>query len=140
MKTQLITNKQGIILYLPRARPGRKYDYKLFKESILPKIIPKEIPFYFDSGLQGVQKDFPDLNTKIPHKRTRNHKLLTRSEKIENHKQRKIRVKVEHCLSRLKKFKALADIYRHSLQNYDPTFRFIANVVNFRMFQRLQPV
>lgn len=140
MKTQLITDKQGIILYLSRAGPGRKHDYKVFKESSLPKIIPKEIPFYFDNALQGVNKEYPDLNVIIPHKRTRNHKELTRSEKIQNHKQRKIRVKVEHTLSQLKKFKVLGDIYRHSLQNYDLTFRFIANIVNFRMMQRLQSV
>lgn len=140
MKTQLITNRQGLILYLPRAGPGRKHDYKIFKESSLPELIPKEMPLYFDSGLQGVKKDYPDLNSKIPYKRTRSHKELTRSEKIQNHKQRRIRVKIEHTLSHLKKFKVLADIYRHSLQNYDPTFRFVANIVNFRMLQRLQPV
>lgn len=140
MKTQIITNGKGFILYLPRASPGRKHDYKLFKDSSLPEIIPKEKPFYFDNALQGVNKDYPDLNAKIPYKRTRNHKELSRSEKIQNHKQRKIRVKVEHTISHLKKFKVLADIYRHSLQNYDPAFRFVANIVNFRMFQRLQPV
>jgi len=140
IKTQLITNKQGIILYLPRAGPGRKHDYKVFKESSLPKIIPREIPFYFDSALQGVNKDYPNLNTKIPYKRTRKDKQLTRSEKIQNHKQRKIRVKIEHTISHLKKFRVLAETYRHSLQNYDPVFRFVANIVNFRMLQRLQPV
>lgn len=137
MKTQLVTNKQGIILYLPRAEPGRKHDYKAFKESSLPEIIPKDTPFYFDSALQGVNKDYPDLNIKIPYKRSRKHKQLTRSEKIKNHKQRKIRVRVEHTISQLKKFKVLGDVYRHSLQNYDSAFRFVANIVNFRMLQRL---
>jgi translation initiation factor 1 (eIF-1/SUI1) len=140
MKTQLITNRQGIILYLPRASPGRTHDYKVFKESNLAKLISKENKVYLDSGYQGVQKDFPDLNAVIPHKRTRNHKELSRSQKIQNTKQRKIRVKIEHTISRLKKFRVLGDIYRHSLQNYNPAFRFVANIVNFRMLQRLQPV
>jgi len=140
IKTQIATNKQGFILCTSRASPGRKHDYKLFKESSLPDIIPKGTKLYLDSGYQGVQKDYPDLDTVIPYKRTRNHRNLTRSEKIQNTKQRRIRVKVEHAISRLKKFKVLADIYRHSLQNYDLTFAFVVSIVNFRMLQRLQPV
>lgn len=91
-------------------------------------------------GYQGIQKDFPALHSVIPFKRTRNHKELTRSEKVMNTKQRRIRVNVEHAFSRLKKYHVLADTYRHSLQHYGSTFKFVANVVNFRMIQRLQPV
>lgn len=137
IKTQLATNKQGLIAYVSRASPGRKHDYKLFKESSLSKIIPKQAKLYLDSGYQGIQKDYSGLNTTIPYKRNRSGKELTRSQKIQNHKQRKIRVKIEHTLSQLKKFQVLSQTYRYSLQNYTPTFRFIANVVNFRMLQRL---
>ena len=137
IKKQIATNRQGLIIHSARASPGKKHDYKLFKESGLPEIIPEDVPTYADSGYQGVNKDYPDLNIIIPHKRTRKHRQLTRSEKIQNAKQRKIRVKVEHTLSQLKKFKVLADTYRHSLQNYDIYFDFVASIVNFRMLQRL---
>jgi len=140
VKTQIATTRKGLILHVSKPIPGRTHDYKLFKASILPQIIPKESRLYGDSGYQGIHKDFPLLHSVIPFKRTRNHKELTRSEKIRNTKQRKIRVAVEHALSRLKKYRALADIYRHSLHNYESTFRFVANVVNFRMLQRLQAV
>lgn len=138
LKTQMATTKQGFILHLSRASPGRQHDYKLFKASALPKIIPKNSRLFGDSGYQGIQKDFPELHSVIPCKRTRKHQELTRSEKIRNTKQRKIRVKVEHTLSRLKKYRVLAETYRHSLQNYNQTFRFVANIVNFRMIQRFQ--
>jgi hypothetical protein len=137
VKTQIATNKQGLIIHVSKSIPGRKHDYKLFKESQLPQKIPKGIKLYLDSGYQGVNKDFPGLDAIIPFKRTRNHKKLTRSEKIHNTKQRKIRVAVEHAIARLKKYQALAQIYRHSLQNYGQTFRFIANIANFRMLQRI---
>lgn len=140
LKTQLATTQQGFIIHLSRASPGRQHDYKIFKASVLPKIIPRDSRLYGDSGYQGIRKDFPQLHSVIPFKRTRNHKELTRSEKIRNTKQRKIRVKVEHTLSRLKKYRVLSETYRHSLQNYDQTFRFVANLVNFRMLQRLQTV
>lgn len=137
IKTQITTNKRGLIVHISRASPGRKHDYKLFKESKLSKIIPHNTKVYLDSGYQGVQKDYPFLNSHIPHKRTRSHRKLTHSEKIQNHKQRKIRVKVEHTISQLKKFRVLSQTYRHSLRNYSQTFRFVANIVNFRMLQRL---
>jgi len=140
IKTQIATNKQGFIIYTSQASPGRIHDYKLFKESSLPKIIPQKSKIYLDSGYQGIQKDFSDLNSIIPFKRTRNHQKLTRSEKIQNTKQRKIRVKVEHTISQLKKFNVLSHIYRNSLQNYEQIFAFVANIVNFRMLQRLPAV
>lgn len=140
VKTQITTNKQGLIVHLNKAVPGRKHDYKVFQESDLPNIIPKTSKLYLDSGYQGIQKDFPDLNSVIPFKQTRNHQELTRSEKIQNKKQRKIRVIIEHTISQLKKFNVLSQTYRNSLQNYQSTFRFVANVVNFRMLERLPSV
>lgn len=137
VKTQIATNRQGLIVHVSESIPGRSHDYKLFKESQLPQLIPKGVKIYLDSGYQGVNKDYPDLDAITPIKRTRSHKKLTRSEKIHNTKQRKIRVAVEHSLAHLKKYQVLAQIYRHSLQNYGQTFRFIANIVNFRMLQRV---
>jgi hypothetical protein len=62
--------------------------------------------------------------------------LLNRSQKIWNKKQRRVRITVEHTIAQLKTFKVLAERYRHSLQNYNQTFRFVANLVAFRMLQR----
>lgn len=138
VKTQIATTKKGHIIHVSKPVPGRQRDYKVFKQSILPKIIPKESTLYGDSGYRGIQKDYPGFRSVIPHKRTRSRTELTRSEKIQNTKQRRIRVKVEHALARLKKYRVLADPYRHSLQNYQQTFRFVANVVNFRMLERRQ--
>ena len=140
VKTQIATTKDGYILHVNGTHPGRDHDYKIFKASMLPQIIPKGSKLYGDSGYQGVQKDFPDLYSVIPAKRSKSHPELTRSEKIMNTKQRKVRVKVEHAISRLKKYQVLAQSYRHSLQNYESTFRFVANIVNFRMLQRQMAV
>lgn len=140
VKTQVATTRKGYILHVSPSVPGRVHDYKLFKQSILPKIVPKNSELYGDSGYQGIQKDFPELQSMIPHKRAKNHKELTRSEKIHNTKQRKVRVAVEHTLSRLKKYAVLVQPFRHSLQNYNSTFRLIANLANFRMIQRVQTV
>lgn len=137
IKTELATTKRGLIVNLGKPTPGRQHDYKIFKASNLPKIIPKDAKIYLDSGYQGVHKDFPDLNAIIPYKRTRNGQPLTRSQKIQNKKQRSVRVAIEHTLSKLKKFQILHQTFRNSLQNYETVFGFVANIVNFRMLCRL---
>lgn len=138
IKTQIATTKQGLIVNTGKPTPGRQHDYKIFKASNLPKLIPKQKKLYLDSGYQGVKKDFPDLLTVIPHKKIRNGQPLNRSQKIQNKKQRKIRVAIEHTLSKLKKFQILHQTYRNSLQNYETIFGFVANIVNFRMLCRMQ--
>jgi len=138
IKTQLATTKQGLIVNLSKPIPGRQHDYKIFKASNLPKIIPKQSKLFLDSGYQGVQKDFSDLNAVIPYKRSRNKLPLTHSQKIQNKKQRRIRIAIEHTLSKLKKFQILHQTYRNSLQNYEAAFGFVANIVNFRSLCRLR--
>lgn len=137
IKTQIATNASGLIVHVSPPTPGRAHDYKVFKASNLPQILPKETKMYLDSGYQGIHTDYPDIDAVIPFKRTRGHQKLTRSEKIHNTKQRKIRVAIEHTIAHLKKYTALASVYRHSLHNYEHVFRFIANIVNFRMLQRM---
>lgn len=139
IKTQIATTRKGFIIQASPTIGGRTHDYKLFKQSQLPQIIPKEARFFVDNGYQGIKKDYPDLMVSIPFKRQRGAEL-TRSEKIYNKKQRRVRIKIENTLARLKKYNVLSGVYRHSLHNYNQTFRFVANIVNFRMLQRLQAV
>jgi hypothetical protein len=140
LKTQIATKRDGLIIHVSPTVGGRTHDYKLFKKSGLPEIIPKGATAYVDNGYQGIKKDYPDLTVSIPFKRHRRHTELTRSEKIYNKKQRRVRITVENSIARLKKYSVLSGVWRHSLQNYNQTFRFVANIVNFRMIQRLQTV
>ena len=138
LKTQITTTKQGLVIHVSETVGGRMHDYKLFQRSGLPELVPKDSRLYVDGGYQGIQKDFPALAVAIPFKRSRRKLELTHSEKIYNKKQRRVRIRVENTLARLKKYQVLSQTYRHSVQNYNPTFRFVANLVNFRMLQRLQ--
>lgn len=140
LKTQIAVTKKGFIIHVSPTIGGRTHDYKLFKKTQLPQLVPEDSTLYVDNGYQGIKKDYPDLAVSIPFKRHRNHTILTRSEKIFNKKQRKVRIKVENSIAKLKKYSVLSGVYRHSLQNYNRTFRFVANIVNFRMIQRLQAV
>lgn len=140
LKTQIATTRKGLIIHTSPTVGGRMHDYKLFKKTQLPWLIPKDSKLYVDNGYQGIKKDYPNLTVVIPFKRHQGCPELTRSQKIFNKKQRRVRIKIENTLAKLKKFNVLSQTYRQSLQNYNQTFRFVANIVNFRMLQRLQAV
>lgn len=139
IKTQILTNSQGLILHVSASIPGRKHDYQHFKETKVPKWLSQnpQITTFGDSGYQGVNKDYPQASMKIPVKRSRAKKELSRSEKIQNTKQRKKRVRVEHTLSRLKKYGILADTYRNSKEQYSDLFKSVAFLTNLRMLMRI---
>lgn len=138
IKTQILTDKQGIILHATDSSPGRIHDYKQFRKTSIPEWLEKnpQITAFGDSGYQGINKDYPKANFKIPIRRNRAKKELTRSEKIKNTKQRKKRIRVEHTLSQVKKFKIIADTYRNSKKHYSAIFKSVAFVANFRMLER----
>lgn len=138
VKTQIATTRRGYIVHVSPTIGGRRHDYKLFRHSGLPNILPADARLFGDSAYEGARRDYPRLAAVLPRKRYRGHPELTRSEKIFNKKQRRVRIRVENALAKLKKFNVLAGTYRHSVQNYNDTFRFVANVVDFRMLCRLQ--
>jgi len=64
-------------------------------------ISPIEIDNYFDLGYYGVEKDFPELKVKIPHK---NQKERNSAEHRKNIKKlRSKRVVSEHAVGKMKK-------------------------------------
>lgn len=138
LKTQVITDTQGLFLHVSDAVAGRAHDYRYFKTTSVPRWLERnpDITAYGDAGYQGVNKDYPQANFRLPTKRSRAKRELTRSEKIMNTKQRKKRVAVEHALARLKKFRILADTYRNAKERYSEMFKSIVFLSNFRMLSR----
>lgn len=136
VKTQIAVNTKGLIIHASPTVGGRTHDYRLFKKSGLPQVIPKGTPFYGDSGYQGVARDYPFLDARLPKKRTPGIASLTRSQKIANKKQRRVRIVAENTICQLKKYEVLNQAYRHDRRNYNIFFQFVANIVNFRMLER----
>ena len=135
-KTQIATTQKGYILHVSDSTGGRRHDYRLFKESKLPQVIPKDVPLYLDTGYQGVRTDYPDLRVEIPFKRKKGQGNLSHSQKIFNKKQRRIRIRVENVIAQLKKYQVLNQTYRHAREKYNAAFRFVANILDFRMLSR----
>lgn len=138
LKTQILTDTEGIILHASDHSPGRVHDYKYFQGTALPGWFAEnpQITGYADSGYQGVAKDYPTAHLRIPVRRSRAKQELSRSEKIMNTKQRKKRITVEHVFSALKKFRILSETYRNAKEQYSAIFRSICFLSNFRTLAR----
>ncbi len=67
VKTQLMVNNQGIIIYKLRYKKGRRHDYDVYKEN--HSVTPKEVVNVFDLGYLGVETDFPEQLSSIPYRK-----------------------------------------------------------------------
>ena len=133
IKTQLSVNTAGRVLFVSASVPGRVHDHALFKRTGIATRLPQAAPHYLDRGYDGALGDYPEAALRIPFKKRRNHRVLTRSERAFNRLQARQRMIVEHVLSRLKKYQLLAHVYRHRMSDYNRRFRNVAALVNFRL-------
>lgn len=132
IKTQIaIERNSGEIVSIASSFPGRVHDYTIFKKTRLPDKIPDGAPLYLDKGYDGAKKDFPNCNIVIPKKANRWRKLSTK-DRFENRKIGRKRIKVEHAILKCKRFKVLAQIYRHPLETYSQKFKIVAGLVNLK--------
>jgi hypothetical protein len=130
VKVQLTVNNKGIILHKPPHARGRRHDYSIFKTNH-PRV-PPEVNISLDRGYEGVQKDYPELNTTTPYKKRRG-QGLTPEQKSFNRKLASERVVVEHSISRLKKFRIVGEKFRNRLRWHDTTTDIVAGLVNYRI-------
>jgi hypothetical protein len=130
VKTQIITNKNGLIIHITGHVHGRKHDYDLFKKKHPP--IPKDVEINADLGYQGIEKDFPYLKCKMPIKRKRG-KVLEKKDKRYNKKISKTRIVIEHVIGRLKKFRIMGNEFRNKLRRYDDMTSIVSGLINLKV-------
>ncbi|NJL53229.1 MAG: transposase, partial [Hydrococcus sp. SU_1_0] len=114
-------NKQ--VLVLTHSREGKLHDQRFHDEEDIIGGIPDEIMVLLDSGFQGVQKDYDNL--KLPHKKPRGGKL-TDEQKQENRLLSSRRVICEKAFSGVKRYNAVAQVYRNRLSNFDDSLMLTA--------------
>lgn len=130
VKNQITINLKGEIIHKPPHSPGRRNDYAILK--IKHPALPEELMIFYDLGYLGVEKDFPEQISILPYKKKRG-KELTVSQKGWNKLQSKIRIKVEHIISRIKKFRINSEIFRNRLDRYDEISEIVCGLVNFKI-------
>jgi len=143
VKTQLTVNTNGLIVHRTNHARGRVHDYALFKRD--HPDLPKEVRPIVDLGYNGIQNDYPEMDPAIPFKKRsvgRGHKgeradELTPGQKTFNSRLSKERIIVEHTISRMKKFRVMADEFRNRLRHYDTMTNIVSGLINLRILGTL---
>ncbi len=89
-----------------------------------------------DLGYLGVETDFPEQLSALPHKKKRNQQDLSIEEEKEYNKihSKKKRIVIEHTIiCRLKKYRIMSDVFRNRLRKYNKISDIVSGLVNYRM-------
>lgn len=109
------TRKKRVIL-LTQARGGRIHDKRQLDEAGLVEYIPDEVAIEGDLGFQGLQNEFDNVH--LPHKKPQG-KELSEQHKQQNREFSRQRVKCEHAHAGIKRYRAVADVYRNRVPDFD---------------------
>lgn len=135
VKTQYMVNSEGTILHKTGHKRGRIHDYEVFKNK--HPITPLQVENILDLGYMGVKNDFPTTvkYVVLPFRKKRKKSELSDEEKRHNRKYSKLRVIVEHTVSRIKKFGIMGTKFRNKLGRYDHASDIVSGLVNFRIMR-----
>ena len=128
-----MVNSEGTILHKTGHDRGRIHDYEIFKNKH-PKT-PLQVENVLDLGYLGVQNDFPTVKSVLPFRKKRKKGELSDEEKKHNRRHSKLRVIVEHTVSRIKKFGIMGTKFRNKLGRYDHASDIVSGLVNFRIMR-----
>lgn len=128
----MLSNAARWILYLSFCWVGKTHDYRMFKEEFPPgEDWFAEHEVQVDLGFYGIEKDYPGLNCSIPHKKPKGQEL-TPEQKAENKVRASQRVRVEHSICGLKRYRILSDRLRmRDLDLYNDVLGVCAGLWNF---------
>ncbi len=129
VQNQIAINLDRVIIHKSAHSPGSHHDYKIYKAK--HPVLPEELLQFYDLGYLGIQKDFPDQISILPYKKKKDRELSA-SQKEWNRSQSKIRIKVEHVIAQIKKFR-ISDVFRNKLCRYDGTSEIVCGIVNFKI-------
>lgn len=117
-KNLILSDRRKRIGYLSPTDEGKEHDFGILKGIRLPDHIPKRIRLRMDSGFQGFAKEFPGHAVSIPRKKPKG-KPLCQTFKEQNRRKSRIRVLVEHAIGGVKRFRAVADVFRNKRADAD---------------------
>jgi hypothetical protein len=119
---------------LSYAYHGACHDYSILKEEFNPEegIWFDDHHLYVDLGFLGIGKDY-DEKIYVPFKRSKKREL-SEEQKERNRNISKIRIKVEHSIGGMKRFRILSDRLRmRSIIRYNQIAGICAGIWNFQL-------
>lgn len=136
IKTQVVTTKKQV-LHVFGGLPGCVHDVQLLRASGVLRQLPPSVRARMDRGYDGVIEEFPDVDIQQPQKGRRN-RSLNRVDRLNNRIINRLRIPVEHMLSRLKKFQCLAGVWRGPFEAHESVFCVVCGLVNYKATGRFQ--
>ena len=128
----MISNEKKRINVVTPVYVGKSHDFSILKEESLMECLPDETPIYLDTGFEGINKLDENLDIRKPKKKPRKRKL-NGGEKLGNRIISRERVKVEHAIGGMKRFKIVANIFRGITHSMDRTFEIAAGLWNLHL-------
>jgi hypothetical protein len=124
VKNSVIANLCQQILFLGYTVVGSRHDYSLLKTEFTPgQNWFATFKVWLDLGYLGFQTDYETLESHIPHKKPCKSKAnpkpsLTAEQKTQNQELSRIRIVVENAICRMKRFRALTDVFRNRVATF----------------------
>lgn len=131
----MISGPDKRIEFLSPVYVGSTHDYTIFKEEDFKEVLLPKTPIYIDTGFEGINNLCPDLEVRKP-KKKRKGKKLNGGEKLGNRMISSERVKVEHAIGGMKKFRIAADKFRGITQSMDEVFKVASGLWNLQIQSR----
>jgi hypothetical protein len=128
----IISTSDRKIRYLSAVYVGKAHDYSILKSEFPPQENWfKDMEVRLDLGYLGFVKDYKCLKLFIPIKKTKK-SPLTDDQKAENKQVSSERIKVEHSIGGMKRYRILSERLRiHDCELYDQILCVCAGLWNF---------
>lgn len=132
MKALVISNEGRKILYVSQCWVGKVHDFKLLKREFPPEQKWfKNFQVRVDLGYLGFDKEYECKALSLPHKKAPQQEL-SGAQKQENRSFAQERVKVEHAIGGMKRYRILSDRLRvHDFDLYNDVLEVCAGLWNF---------
>jgi hypothetical protein len=130
VKTQVVTTTKQI-LHVFGNLPGSLADVQLLRASGVLRKLPKDVKVRLDRGYDGIEAGYPDVALQSPVKGRRGHRVTILG-KAYNRMLNRERIRVEHLLSRLKKFGCLSGVFRGRFDAHEDVFCVVCGLINFK--------
>jgi len=128
MKTMVVVDKKTRLVICTDFCNGKRHDFRLFKES--KTHIHKDIQVETDTGFVGITKIH--ANSVLPKKRSKKNPL-TKDDKKRNKEISSSRVRNEHAIGFIKRFRIVSERYRGRRKRFGLRFNLIAGICNYEM-------
>jgi hypothetical protein len=129
VKNVVVSTTVGRILFLSLTCEGKKHDKKVADEADYH--LPKGCIIYQDTGFQGFTLD--DVTLRQPKKKPRG-KDLTPEDKVNNRLISKVRIRVEHAIGGVKRYRLVKDKIRNWKDGFrDKVMETCCGLHNFRL-------